>query len=103
LKFLIAFEHTRINHTLQGVVYPGVFKGYQELQALEAECGRGRALILVSGFGKVFGKFGVREVSRTETMIFTRGEPQKIEFNITLVRIPTGSIGGLASALGRVF
>jgi uncharacterized protein len=92
-QFMGAGEATA---TLEGVVYPLAMSGFDALERLEREAGQGRALILVSGYGKVFGKFGVKEMNRTETMAFTAGEPQKIEFTLSLVRIP-GAFNGLGA------
>lgn len=77
--------------SLAGVIFPfgppSVSGGFRALAAMELEIGRGQPLVLVSGYGKVFGAFGLRNITRTETMAFTRGEPQKIEFSLDLVRI----------------
>ena len=84
--------------TLEGVVYPARFKGFRELENLEAETARGKPLTLVSGYGKVFGSFGVTGVTRRESHVYIHGEPQKVEFTLSLVRVP-----GFAPRVGGLF
>lgn len=86
--------------TLDGVIYPlaqdpGLTR---RLAQLELEIGSGKPLVLVSGYGRVFGAFGVRGLTQTETMAFTRGEPQKVEFTLELVKINRPS-----TAIPRLF
>lgn len=79
---------------ITGAIFPLALGGFRAFERLQEEPAKGRPLILVSGYGRVFGAFGVREVVATETMAFTRGEPQKIDFNISLVRVPRTAFAG---------
>ena len=78
----------KVTGQLDGVIYPFAQKGSTTFEALQNDQAAGRVMMLVSGYGKVFGPFMIESLSLTETMAFTRGEPQKIEFSLSLVRIP---------------
>lgn len=91
-----------VSHSLDGVVYPFALDGADTLDDLEKEVSKGQGLMLVSGTGLVFGRFGLREVRLTGTMAWTRGEPQKIEFSLDLVRVARGQ-GPTLPFMGGLF
>lgn len=73
--------------TLTGTLYPLLFDGFSTLDALRAAVRGGTRAMLVSGFGRVFGRYAATKASRTETMATADGKPQKIEFTLELVRV----------------
>ena len=81
MQFLGA-GHT--SFTLEGTVYPHFRGGFGQIEAVRNLAGRGSPLMLVSGYGKIFGRFVVLSVDELQTHFHPNGAPRKQEFTIEL-------------------
>lgn len=70
--------------TISGTLYPEVTGGANRLDDMRKTAQRGQALMLVSGLGRVFGRFAILSVETTGTFLDRAGEPRKIEFSLEI-------------------
>ncbi|KZN57594.1 hypothetical protein N473_06830 [Pseudoalteromonas luteoviolacea CPMOR-1] len=70
--------------TVTGTIYPHFNGGLRQVDQMRAEAAQGLPLLLVDGFGFVWGEFVVERIEETHTDIRRAGVPEKIEFNLTL-------------------
>lgn len=73
---------------LSGLVAPELTGDYASLDTLEQMANEGRPYALVSGTGVVYGAFVVVSMSQTGTLQFEDGTPRRIEFQLSLRRVP---------------
>lgn len=93
--------HTTI--TLNGIIYPHFKSGLKQVDKMRKKCGGGEPHNLVSGYGKVFGKFVVMSISETQEYFFSNGAPRRIEFTMELKSYGGDGFGGVGrSALGLI-
>ena len=72
--------------TLPGVILPQ-FGNADHLFELRRMAKTGAAFVLVDGNGRLYGKFAITELSETGTLLNEYGEPQRIEFSLSLKRV----------------
>jgi phage protein U len=71
---------------LEGVILPTFQGGLGQLDAMRAEAGRGKPLILTDGRGVAWGKYVIEEISETQTVFLPGGVPKKVEFSLRMSR-----------------
>lgn len=71
---------------LDGVIFPEWRGGFAQLDAMRAIAGTGAPQFLVSGAGRIFGRFVIMAVEETQTLFRADGSPRKQEFRLTLAR-----------------
>ncbi|MBI2235375.1 MAG: phage tail protein [Magnetospirillum sp.] len=70
--------------SLAGVILPHYRGGLGQLNAMRAQAGAGKPLMLVDGMGKVWGKYCILKVREGQSQFLGNGAPLKIEFTIEL-------------------
>ncbi|WP_273794633.1 phage tail protein [Brucella intermedia] len=70
--------------TLEGTVYPHWRSGFGQVEEMRGIAGQGSPLMLVSGTGRVFGRFVITEVEERQTYFHPNGAPRKQEFTLEL-------------------
>lgn len=75
---------TTIN--LDGVIYPEWRGGTGQLDAMRAEAGKGRPLVLVDGLGKAHGMWVIERIDETQGTFAAGGVARRIEFTMQLKR-----------------
>jgi len=81
---------------LEGVIYPHWRGGLGQIERMRGEAGRGIPLFLVSGYGKIFGRFTVIKVGEGQTYFLPNGAPRKQDFTLELKSYgEDGEAGGL--------
>lgn len=71
--------------SLRGTIYPEHRSGLGQIDAMRAEAGRGRPLLLVGGDGRVWGKWCIARLEQTQRVFYADGRPRRVEFRLTLV------------------
>jgi phage protein U len=71
---------------LPGILYPAFRGGLGQIDAMKAEANKGEPLLLVDGTGVVWGWFAISDVRQTRQVLFSNGQPRRIEFEICLYR-----------------
>ncbi|WP_390624922.1 phage tail protein [Pseudorhizobium xiangyangii] len=74
--------HTTFN--LEGVIYPHWRGGLGQIEKMRTAAKLGSPLFLVSGYGKIFGRFVVMKIDETQTHLLPNGAPRKQEFALEL-------------------
>ncbi|MEW8072695.1 MAG: phage tail protein [Candidatus Thiodiazotropha sp.] len=72
--------------SLTGRIYPFYKGGLGQLDKMRAEAGQGEPRILVDGLGRIWGKWAVTRIDETQSTLMPDGVPEKIDFNLELVR-----------------
>ncbi len=85
--------------SISGLLFPESLGGYGQYQALEATASLMRPVMMVSGFGHVFGLVVITKVGQTHKHIGARGMPRMIEFEIEVKK----QGGSLFSSIGGLF
>ncbi len=70
--------------TIDGVIYPHFRGGLRQIDLMRAQAGMGRAMPLITGYGRYFGMYVIESVVETQTVLMSDGAPRKIEFSIEL-------------------
>jgi phage protein U len=70
--------------TLSGVIFPHWNGGRHQLDAMRAEAGRGRPLIMVDGTGRPWGDFVITQIDETHSDVDRDGTPREQAFTMTL-------------------
>lgn len=78
--------------TLAGVLLPEITGGEVSLDELEDLADGGRAWPLIEGTGRNYGMFVITALSTTRTLFFNDGAARRIEFSLSLKRIPDGDV-----------
>lgn len=83
--------------SLDGTIYTQYTGGYAQIERMREAMAKGAPFILVSGFGKVFGKFVIEGVDTGQEYFLPDGSPLKVEFTVDLASYgdDRGGIGGL--------
>jgi len=68
--------------SISGLLFPESIGGYSEYQALERTAARMRPVMMVGGFGQVFGLVVITKVGQSHKHIGAAGMPRMIEFSI---------------------
>lgn len=72
--------------TLPGVVYPEFRGGFAQVDRMRELAGRGRPLSLITGTGRVLGRYVIERVEERQSVFAARGMARKIEFTLNLRR-----------------
>jgi phage protein U len=91
---------------LPAVLYPHYLggAGLGQLEGLRAMAEAGAPLMLVSGAGRVLGRYTIREVADMREHFLPNGLAAKVEIRIELARYaPVGGIGVGAVGVGLLF
>ena len=70
--------------TLNGIIYPAFRGGLGQVQTMRDAAQNGEPLRLVSGTGKILGKWVITQVGETGKTFTDDGRPRRIDFTITL-------------------
>lgn len=84
-----ALQHTgpgATTITLDGILYPEWRGGLGRLDAMRAEAGKGRPLVLVDGRGQALGMWVIERVDETQSIFAAGGVARRIEFTLQLKR-----------------
>ncbi len=74
----------RSSITLDGVIHPHFRGGLGQIEAMRAEAGGGKPLLLTDGLGKIWGSWVIEELSENGTDFTAEGVALKIDFSVTL-------------------
>lgn len=86
---LAALQHTGPGTdaiTLPGVIYPEFRGGLGQIDRMRELAGRGRPLSLITGAGRVLGRYVIERVEERQSVFAARGMARKIEFTLNLRR-----------------
>ncbi|AQX19640.1 phage tail protein [Bartonella sp. WD16.2] len=72
-----------VEYSLSGVIYPNFKGSYGQLDRLRSMAHMGPHL-LVSGKGKIFGKFVILSLDEKQSFFRLNGDPRKQEFTLQL-------------------
>ena len=84
-----ALQHTgpgTTTITLDGILYPEWRGGLGQLDAMRAEAGKGKPLVLVDGRGQALGMWVIERVDETQGTFAAGGVARRIEFTLQLKR-----------------
>jgi phage protein U len=87
--------------TLNGWIAPELTGSIYSLDALRFMADTGKAWILIQGTGRIFGHFVITNMSEGKTHIANNGNPERIDFSITLKRVDE-SVPDMLSKLGDI-
>lgn len=73
--------------SLSGVLYPELTAGRITLDLLRAMAEKQDPWPLIEGTGRMYGWWAIKDIQETATAFMRDGLPQKIEFDISLVRV----------------
>lgn len=73
---------------LSGIIAPPLAGRYASLDTLRQMADTGRPWALVDGQGNVLGAYAIVSLNQTQTLFFSDGTPRKVEFQLTLDRVP---------------
>lgn len=85
--------------TLSGWIATELVGSQLSLMLLEQMANTGKAFMLVSGMGYVYGAFIIEEMSEDKTIFFSNGYPRRIDFTIKLKRIDDSLVDELLGDL----
>lgn len=80
--------------SINGTILPHWNGGLHQVDAMRAVAGRGKALLMVDGTGRVWGDWVILSIAETETDHFADGAPREIGFSMTMREYGADS-GGL--------
>ena len=69
---------------LRGTIYPDLGAGFNQLELLRTQAGRGEPLLLVDGQGFVWGLWVIERVVEEQTYLQANGRPRKQTFRLQL-------------------
>ena len=72
--------------TLDGILYPEWRGGLGQLDAMRAEAGKGRPLVLVDGRGQALGMWVIERVDESQSIFAAGGVARRVEFTLQLKR-----------------
>jgi len=87
--------------TLNGWIAPELTGSIYSLDALRFMADTGKAWILIQGTGRILGNFVITNMSEGKTHLAKNGDPERIDFSITLKRVDE-SVPDMLSKLGDV-
>jgi uncharacterized protein len=84
---------------ISATIFPHFSGGLEQVDAMGAAAEAGATLMLVSGAGRVFGRWVIKQLKDKQSYIDRDGTPRKVEVEITLARYGEdgASFGGLFS------
>ena len=84
-----ALQHTgpgTTTITLDGILYPEWRGGLGQLDAMRAEAGKGKPLVLVDGRGQALGMWVIERVDESQSIFAAGGVARRVEFTLQLKR-----------------
>lgn len=89
---------------LDGVILPHWKGGHFQLDAMRALAATGKPQFVISGSGRVFGKWVIKQVDETGTEFFADGSPREIKFSMSLAEYgpDQGGFGALSFGVAAV-
>jgi len=72
--------------TLPGVVYPEFRGGLGQVDRMRELAGRGKPQQLITGAGRVLGRYVIERVEERQSVFAARGMARKVEFTLSLRR-----------------
>ena len=84
-----ALQHTgpsATTITLDGILYPEWRGGLGQIDAMRAEAGRGKPLVLVDGRGQALGMWVIERVNESQSIFAAGGVARRVEFTLQLKR-----------------
>lgn len=72
--------------TLDGILYPEWRGGLGQLDAMRAEAGKGKPLVLVDGRGQALGMWVIERVDESQSIFAAGGVARRVEFTLQLKR-----------------
>ncbi len=82
---------------LQGAIYPFYRGGLGQVDGMRADARAARALFLISGLGRILGRFVILQVDEEQSAFAEGGAPRRIDFSLRLRAYRQGGLGGLLS------
>lgn len=76
--------------TLPGVIYPEYRGGLSQIDNMRLIAGNGQPLIMVSGLGRILGRWVIDQIDEKQSVFASAGMPRKIEFTLSLRRYSAG-------------
>lgn len=76
--------------TLPGVIYPEYRGGLSQIDNMRLIAGNGLPLVLVSGLGRILGRWVIDKIDEKQSVFASAGVPRKIEFTLSLRRFSAG-------------
>ncbi len=77
--------------TMRGVIYPFHKGGFDQVKSMRLEADKGTPLRLIAGTGQDLGLWTIRKITERSKMLFVKGVPRKIEFDIELMEYANAS------------
>ena len=71
---------------LNGTVFPQYKGGPLHISLMRLSAGLGVALPLIDGNGFIYGRWLIESVQETNSVLFSDGNPRKIDFSLSLKR-----------------
>jgi len=84
---LAALQHTGPGAetiTLPGVIYPEFRGGLGQLDRMRELAGRAVPLTLITGTGRILGRYVIERVEERQSVFAAAGLPRKVEFTLNL-------------------
>lgn len=78
--------------SITATLYPELTGGLGQVEAMRAAADAGRPMMMVSGAGRVFGRYCLTEIADTASFLTRDGTPRKVEVTLKLKRY--GEDGG---------
>jgi len=72
--------------SLDGVIYPHFKGGLKQLDAMRAEAGKGKPLMLVDGSGHIWQQWVINQVEETHKVLMEDATPRQVTFRLQLTR-----------------
>lgn len=86
--------------TLSGWIAPELTGSIYSLDALRLMADTGMSWILIQGTGRIYGSFVITGMSEGKTLLAKNGDPQRIEFTISLKRTDEDVLSMLGDLVG---
>lgn len=69
---------------IDGVILPHYKGGLKQVDAMRALADKGEPLLLVDGYGNIWGRWQIERLEETQTKPLANGAPRRIEFRLSL-------------------
>lgn len=89
--------------SLPGVIYPSYRGGTGQVQKMRDLAGKGQPLMLLDGYGNVFGRWVIESVDEKRSNFAALGQPKKQEFTLKLRHYDGGGYNALLNLLSSLF
>ena len=87
---------------LDGIIYPYLSGGINQISLMRTEAESGNALMLISGNGFAFGKWCITSISESQSIFFQDGTPRRIEFTMALKSYPQEKTRGAKGIIEKL-